>query len=131
MNAPVAPHPAPRWSLRLVAVIAVWFVIFGTITAFSPLHMEGGYDPLRERIGATLTSPILGLMGFAAYFGGARPSGFMLFVSAVFIIGLPIVILFRCRSRDAFWSLIGVHVGVVTFASFGFHELTRYWSENP
>jgi hypothetical protein len=131
MTEKVATHQAPRWPWRLAAVIGVWFTIFGIVTAFSPLHMEGGYDPVREKIGATLCSPILGLMGFATFFGGAQPSGFMLAVSLIAIIGLPAIMLFRCSSRPAFWSLIGLHNIVVTVASFGFQEVTKYWSEHP
>ncbi|MES2595365.1 MAG: hypothetical protein V4662_08525 [Verrucomicrobiota bacterium] len=112
-------------------IVLVWFAIFGAIAAVSPLHLERGYDPIREKIGATLTSPVLGLMGFASFFGGARPSDFMMLISFAAIVGLPAAILFRCRSRPAFWTFIALHVIVVTIASIGFQQLTRYWSEHP
>jgi hypothetical protein len=113
-------------------IVLVWFAIFGAIAAVSPLYLEAGSDPVREKIGATLTSPVLGLMGFASFIGGGgRPSGPMLLISFAAIVGLPAAILFCCRRRAAFWTFISLHVIVVTVASVGFQQLTRYWSEHP
>ena len=130
-DAMIATPPAPRPMIRVMIIMLVWFAIFGAVTTVSPLNMEGGYDPIREKIGATLTSPVLGLLGFAAFFGGGRPSGLMMLISFAAIVGLPAAILFRCWGRPAFWTFMGLHVIVVTIASIGFQQLTKYWSEHP
>jgi hypothetical protein len=106
-------------------------IIFGLITALTPLHLEAGSDVVLETLKYTLCAPILGAYGLAALFGGHRPSLLLMTASSVIILGSTAWMVFRCRSSRAYWSLTVAHILIVTSASIGFSQVTRYWNENP
>ncbi len=111
MNPTSATHPIPRFLWRVIILLSLWFIIFGGITAMTPLHMEGGYDVTHEKLKATLCAPILGSFGLAAFFGGHRPSLLLVILSFVTILGSTALMLFRCRTVRTFWTLTAVLTG--------------------
>jgi hypothetical protein len=96
-----------------------------------PSHMEAGYDVTQENLKAALCSPFLGFFGFASFLGGPRPSPFFFIVSFVIILGSTALMLFRCRTVRAFWTLTAVHIIIVTVSGIGFEQFTRYINEGP
>ena len=130
MNPTSATTPVPRFLWRVATLLGLWFIIFGVITALTPLHMEAGYDVTHEKLKATLCAPILGCFGFAAFLDGYRPSLVPVILSFVTILGSTALMLFRCRTVRTFWTLTAVHIIIVTVSSVGFSQVTRYWNEN-
>jgi hypothetical protein len=127
----LAVRKPPSFLWRAATLLLLWFIIFGVATALTPLFMEVGYDITHEKLKATLCAPLLGWFGMAAFFGGPRPSNFAAISSLVIILGSSLLMLFRCRSYWAFWILTAVHILIITVASIGFSQITRYWNENP
>lgn len=99
--------------------------------ALTPLHMEGGYDTVQEKLKATLCAPILGCFGLATFLGGHRPSLMVALLSFLIILASAAMMLFHCRTLRTFWALGAAHVVIVTVSSIGFSQATRYWNEIP
>ena len=131
MNSASTTSPVPRFVWRVATLIGLWFIIFGVITALTPLHLENGYDVTYEKLKYTLFSPILGWFGLAAFIDGHRPALLPAVISFVIILGSTVLMLFRCRTVRTFWILTAVHIIIVTVSSIGFSQATRYWNENP
>lgn len=131
MTAILTTPKVPSFLWRVATLLGLWFIIFGVITALTPMHMEAGYDVTHEKIRATLCAPILSWFGMAAFLGGHRPSYLPAIASLLVILGTPLLMLFRCRTSREFWILTAVHIIIVSVSSIGFSQVTRYFNENP
>lgn len=116
MKAISAPRLVPSFLTRAATLLGLWLLIFGAITAMTPSHMEAGYDVTQEKLRVVFYSPILGCLGLASFLGGHRPT-LPVILSFVLILGSTDVMLFRCRTPRAFWTLTAVHIIIVTVFS--------------
>lgn len=122
----------PTILLRILSFFGVWFVVFGTMVFAIPLQMEGGVDPFEERLGATLCSPIFGMIGLPTFVAGPHASWLVGIVcSAVLLLGSAAFVLFRCRTWKGYWLWFATHWILVTASSVGFHQWTIYTNQNP
>ena len=113
---------APSFLWRVATLLGLWFIIFGVITALTPLHMEAGYDVTHEKIRATLCTPILSWFGMAAFLGGHRPSYLPAIASLLVILGSPLLIHVGVQSFNS--SLCQLLISLFGIAA---HSLWRFW----
>ncbi len=93
--------------------------------------MEAGYDAFQEQLKGILCSPVLGLMGLTFLLNGRLPSLLAVIVALGIIFGPAALMLFRGRTKRAFWIWIGVQAIIITVSSIGFTHLARHWGQNP
>ncbi|MEN3943923.1 hypothetical protein WJU23_21655 [Prosthecobacter sp. SYSU 5D2] len=124
-----AQPPSLLW--RAMTLLGLWVVLFGIVTVLTPWHLEGGLDVVQEKGKAILWAPVLGGLGLAALFDWPRPTVFSSILSFGILLLFSAWILFRCRTRRAYWMLTACHFVIILTASIGFSRMIRYWSDNP
>lgn len=122
---------APGVLWRIATLVGLWFIIFGSITALTPLHMEGGFNIPLEKLNATLLAPVLGWIGMAYFLGGDRPSAPVLMVSLLVLLSSTLWMLFFCRTRRSYFVLIAIQTIIITLSSIGYSLMIRYGSDLP
>ena len=125
MNQTTTRSSAPALGWRVLTLVGLWFAIFGVIMAVTTVPMEAGYDPTQEKALATLMGPFVGWIGVTTLLGGSEPSPLAGFFSFLAIFGPTGLMLFRCRTRPAFWILMTAHMVVVTAASAAFIHVCK------